>query len=90
MTYEITKKLNFINKQIPPIFEIGFKDNDVIVYAKKKMNILKKDGSPNFELKRLENIEIKSKNDFLNGMILLGNLWMQFQKLREKNEKIRE
>ena len=82
------KKLNFINNHIPPIFEIRIEDNEAVIYLKQKLEILKKDGSPNFEYKRLENVPIKNKSSFLDGMVVLINLMKRFEKVVSEQRKL--
>ena len=78
---EEMKKLAFINNHIPPIFERRIEDNEAVIYLKQKSAILKKDGSPNFEYKRLENVPIKNNDSFLDGMVVLINLSERFNKV---------
>ena len=77
-------KLKFVNNNIPPIFEIRLGD-DIELYLKKKLDILKKDGSANFEFKKLENIKVKDQSSFLDGCVVMVNLWSRFTKIL--NEK---
>lgn len=84
------KKLSYVNSHLPPIFEIRIEGSDAMIYLKQKLEILKKDGSPNFKYKRLENIPIKDKDSFLEGMVVLINLIKRFELVvadtRKKNQ----
>lgn len=86
---EIYRYLSMVNRNIPPVFVIQYEKDGLILYAKEKLKILKKDGTPVVKLHKLE-ILLEHNNEnvgnFLKGMIVLMNLSKRFSEMLEKQK----